>query len=262
MEEKPARKRGRPRKVKSVEPKPPKKPGRPVKPREDPNVPFRLSNEALSRIATAPGDYLKNARPLKPREAKFVEIFAASAGTKTMKECAVEAGYKDSYAGYAAGLLTDPNRNPHIVAAIQRRQMELNVKYGTTYERHMRDLQYIRDKAIEAGAWAAAVQAEYRRGQALGTIYIDRKEIRHGTIDSMSKEEVQKKLDALRKLYQGSPDVVDAKVTESIEREKQIDHTEEFLNGGTGEGVLSEGEEGDDECENNEGGIVGEPRDP
>jgi hypothetical protein len=79
------------------------------------------------------------------------------------------------------------------------------MKYNTTYERHMRDLQTIRDKALEAGAFAAAVQAEYRRGQALGTIYIDRKEIRHGTIDSMSKEEVQRKLDELKQLYGGPP---------------------------------------------------------
>ena len=89
----------------------------------------------------------------------------------------------------------------------------------------MRDLQIIRDKALEAGAYAAAVQAEYRRGQALGSIYVDRKEIRTGTIDSMSKEEVQKKLDELKRLYGGPPPtaLIDAdtgKVIESLEREK------------------------------------------
>ena len=125
----------------------------------------------------------------------------------------------------------------------------------------MKDLQFIRDKAIEAGAWAAAVQAEYRRGQALGTIYVDRKEIRHGTIDSMSKEEVQRKLDALRKLYQGNPDVVDAQITQSIEYEKKADHTQEFLDE-AGEGLLSEDEEGDDEGEDHPGGVVGESRNP
>ena len=81
------------------------------------------------------------------------------------------------------------------------------------------------DKALEAGAYAAAVQAEYRRGQALGTIYVDRKEIRHGTIDSMSKEEVQRKLDEIKRLYGGPPPtaLIDAKsgeVIETIERER------------------------------------------
>jgi Ran GTPase-activating protein (RanGAP) involved in mRNA processing and transport len=89
------------------------------------------------------------------------------------------------------------------VAAIQERRRELGEKYATTYERHMRDLQIIRDQALAAGAYGAAVQAEYRRGQALGTIYIDRKEIRHGTIDSMSKEEVMRKLEEIKKLYGG-----------------------------------------------------------
>ena len=89
----------------------------------------------------------------------------------------------------------------------------------------MKDLQEIRDKALAAGAFAAAVQAEYRRGQALGTIYVERKEIRHGTIDSMSKEEVQRKLDELRRQYGGPPPtaLIDAdtgKVLDSVEREK------------------------------------------
>jgi hypothetical protein len=112
-----------------------------------------------------------------------------------------------------------------VVAAIQEYRAQLNSKYNTSYERHMRDLQMIRDKALESGAYAAAVQAEYRRGQALGTIYVDRKEIRHGTIDSMSKEEVQRKLDELRKLYGGPPPsaLIDAStgaVIESAERDR------------------------------------------
>ena len=193
---------------------------------------------------------------MKPREAKFVEIYAGADGTITLTQAALEAGYPKSIAGRMGSELTTPEKYPHVVAAIQRRQAELNAKHGTTFERHMKDLQFIRDKAIEAGAWAAAVQAEYRRGQALGTIYIDRKEIRHGSIDSMSKEEVQKKLEALRKLYQGSSEVVDAKITQSIEYEKTVDHTEEFLNE-TGVGVLSEDEEGDDGGEDNEGRVVG-----
>ena len=77
---------------------------------------------------------------------------------------------------------------------------------------------------MENGAWAAAVQAEYRRGQALGTIYVERKEIRHGTIDSMSKEEVQRKLDELKQLYGPPPtaliDAESGKVLDSVDREK------------------------------------------
>ena len=190
-----------------------------------------------------------------------MEIYAGADGTISLKEAALQAGYPEGSAANMGHLLTSPDKYPQVVAAIQRRQAELNAKHGTTFERHMKDLQFIRDKAIEAGAWAAAVQAEYRRGQALGTIYIDRKEIRHGSIDSMSKEEVQKKLEALRRLYQGSPEVVDVQITQSIEQNKKVDHSEEFMDEARAS-VLSEGEEGDDEGEDHEGGIVGEPRDP
>jgi phage terminase small subunit len=149
--------------------------------------------------------------PVKPHKQKvlttqewqFVEEFCAGDGHVTLKEAALRAGYSDTWARNRARELTDPDRNPHIVAAIQERRRELGEKYGTTFERHMRDLQVIRDQALQAGAYGAAVQAEYRRGQALGTIYIERKEIRHGTIDSMSREEVMRKLEEIKKLYGG-----------------------------------------------------------
>jgi phage terminase small subunit len=146
---------------------------------------------------------LDKPRVLSPQEWKFVEEFVAGDGHVTLKEAALRAGYSESWARTRARDLTDPDRCPHIVAAIQERRRELGEKYATTFERHMRDLQVIRDQALAAGAYGAAVQAEYRRGQALGTIYIDRKEIRHGTIDSMSKEEVMRKLEEIKKLYGG-----------------------------------------------------------
>ena len=140
---------------------------------------------------------------LTPQEWKFVEEFCAGDGHVTLKEAALRAGYSETWARSRARELTDPEDSPHIVAAIQTRRRELGEKYGTTFERHMRDLQVIRDQALAAGAYGAAVQAEYRRGQALGSIYIDRKEIRHGTIDSMSKEEVTRKLEEIKRLYGG-----------------------------------------------------------
>ena len=58
--------------------------------------------------------------------------------------------------------------------------------------------------AIQNGAYSAAVQAEYRRGQAQGDIYVSKSEIRHGSIDQMSKEEVMKALDELRDTYESN----------------------------------------------------------
>ena len=142
-------------------------------------------------------------KALSEREWKFVHELVSGEGQVTLKEAARRAGYSETSAGVMARALTNPETHPHVVAAIQEFRRELAEKYGTTFERHMRDMQMIRDKALEAGNYGAAVAAEYRRGQALGTIYIDRKEIRHGTIDSMSKEEVMRKLEEIKRLYGG-----------------------------------------------------------
>jgi len=188
-------------------------------------VPPVIGDKAQKRLATEVAPLRKQRKVLNAKEWKFVTELVSGDGRVTMKEAAIRAGYKPTSASVMANKLTSPNVNPHVVAAIQAYRAELNSKYNTSYERHMKDLQLIRDKALEAGAYAAAVQAEYRRGQALGSIYIDRKEIRHGTIDSMSKEEVQRKLDELKALYGGPPpsaliDASTGQVIESIDREK------------------------------------------
>ena len=54
---------------------------------------------------------------------------------------------------------------------------------------------------------SAAVQAEYRRGMAQGDIYVSKSEIRHGSIDSMSKDDVLKALKELKNTYGNAIDI-------------------------------------------------------
>ena len=167
-------------------------------------------------------------KPLTPKEWAFVQELVSGAGAVSPTEAAKRAGYSDANARAMGYTLTNPDSHPNVVAAIQEYRTELALKYGTTYERHMKDMQTIRDAALSAGAYGAAVQAEYRRGQALGTIYIDRKEIRHGTIDSMSKEEVMRNLEEIKKLYGGPPptailEVQATEVAASVERDPKFD---------------------------------------
>jgi hypothetical protein len=70
--------------------------------------------------------------------------------------------------------------------------------YAVGYKKHIRDLQKIRDLALANSAYSAAVQAEYRRGQAQGDIYVSKSEIRTGSIDQMSKEDVERELEKIR----------------------------------------------------------------
>ena len=114
--------------------------------------------------------------PLTRKQELFVKELVSNDGLITFKEAAVKAGYPESSAHTRAYELTNPHKCPHVVAAIKAYRAELDAKYDISYGRHIRDLQRIRDVALENGAYSAAVQAEYRRGQAQGDIYVSKSE--------------------------------------------------------------------------------------
>jgi len=135
---------------------------------------------------------------LTGKQVKFVELVATREGQDTLRNLAAEAGFSVKGAHTRAYEMLNPNKSPHIVKALRERRRELAEKYEVTYSRHIRDLQRIRDEALEAGAYSAAVQAEKARGLAQGDIYVNKSEVRHGSIDQMSKEEVVKALNELK----------------------------------------------------------------
>ena len=61
----------------------------------------------------------------------------------------------------------------------------------------MQELARLRERSLTEKSFSAAVNAERLRGQAAG-LYVDRKEIRTGTIDSMEREEVEKAIQKLK----------------------------------------------------------------
>ena len=138
---------------------------------------------------------------LTRRQELFVKELVSKDGQITMREAAVNAGYPAGSAHTRAYEMTNANICPHVVAAIQSYRAELDEKFGVNYQRHLRDLQTIRDAALTNGAYSAAVQAEYRRGQAQGDIYVSKSEVRHGSIDSMSKDEVLNALKEIKQSY-------------------------------------------------------------
>ena len=197
-------------------------------------------------------------KAVTPQQWKFVQELVSEDGRVTLKEAAIRAGYSEKNASWESNRLTDPRYHPQVVAAIQEYRHQLAEKYGTNFERHMRDLQVIRDKALEAGNFGAAVSAEYRRGQALGTIYIDRKEIRVGTIDSMSKEEVQRKLEEIKAMYGSPPQALIDVAPEDIE-DTTPTMLEAMKNGERSRrAAIQEGKRASAECGDDEGGEQGD----
>ena len=110
---------------------------------------------------------------LTRRQELFVKELVTNDGMITLREAAINAGYPAGSAHTRAYELTNPHISPHVVSAIKGFRQELDAKYGVTFERHLRDLKDIRDAALQNGAYSAAVQAEFRRGQAHGDIYVN-----------------------------------------------------------------------------------------
>jgi phage terminase small subunit len=184
-------------------------------------------------------------QPLTRKQELFVKELVSNDGQITAREAAINAGFPASSAHARAYEMMNPNICPHVVAEVKRYRDELDAKYAVNYQRHLRDLQAIRDQALQNGAYSAAVQAEYRRGQAHGDIYVSKSEIRHGSIDSMSKEEVMKALEELRKSYDAN--IIDITPQGSHDAEDGDEAGERILQASEGESEELQEESDSDE---------------
>ena len=130
------------------------------------------------------------ARQLTASQKKFAEEFVMNDGSKTKEECALSAGYSKSSARVAFEL-TNPQKYPEVCKYIEELQTQVNQKYNVTFGRHVKKLAEIRDAALEKGNYTAAVAAETQRGRAAG-LYVERKEVRTGSLESLSEVELKK----------------------------------------------------------------------
>ena len=137
--------------------------------------------------------YPRGADGLTEKQRIFVEIYTANEGRLTPTECARQSGYKQERANTTASELLNVKKSPKVVAAVMKRRNEISETHKVEMNKHVQELARLRDKALVEKSYSAAVNAERLRGQAAG-LYIDRKEIRTGSIDSMSREEVLTKL--------------------------------------------------------------------
>ena len=137
--------------------------------------------------------YPKDGEGLTDKQKVFVKIYSENEGRLTPTECARQAGYAEASANVTASVLLNGKRYPKVVEAVIARRAEIEKTHEVKLNKHVQELARLREKALNEKSYSAAVNAERLRGQAAG-LYIDRKEIRTGSIDSMSREEVLSKL--------------------------------------------------------------------
>ncbi len=153
-------------------------------------------------------------KQITPKQEEFARIYVCEDITQT--EAAIKAGYSKDSAHAIASQLLNGVRYPHVVERIKELKSEISRKYEVSFEGHVKKLAEIRDSAITSGNFAAAVAAKKSRGQAAG-IYVDRKEILHGKIDQMSREQVMLEIENLQKEFPALAAITDK--NETIEAE-------------------------------------------
>ena len=121
---------------------------------------------------------------LTPKQAKFCLLFVQEGDTKTATECAILAGYSEKRARIEASEL---RKHPGCTEYIRELRNQEEKKYEINLHKHLKRLDQLSRGAEEKGNWNAAVTAEKSRGQ-VGGLYIDRKEIMHGSIDQLNRE--------------------------------------------------------------------------
>ena len=141
-----------------------------------------------------------NQKRLTPKQLKFALLIVTKGDRMTAANCAIEAGYSEKASNQIASNLQSPNMFPLVVEEIDRLRKEWQDKYKVNYSRHIKRLDDLSRGAEGSGNWGAAVAAEKSRGQAAG-LYIDRKEILTGSIDQLSKVEVEEKLKEIERQF-------------------------------------------------------------
>ena len=132
-------------------------------------------------------------KKITPRQEEFCRIYCTQDITQT--EAAIRAGYSPQSGHAIASQLLNGRDYPHVLTRIAEIKGELARKYEVTFETHVQKL------------------AEQYRGQAAG-LYIDRKEILHGKIDQMSREEVLREIKRLQEEFPGLAAVATGNVIE------------------------------------------------
>ena len=133
---------------------------------------------------------------LTDRQRIFVEIYVANEGRLTPTECARQSGYKKERAATTASELLNVNKYPKVVAEVRKKRNEIYDTHKVEMNKHVIELARLRDRALNDKSHSAAINAERLRGQAAG-LYVERKEIRTGSIDDMSRDDVMKQLKEL-----------------------------------------------------------------
>ena len=133
-------------------------------------------------------------RRLNKKQQEFLNNYVHKDMTQTA--AAREAGYSNP--------TVDAVRLLRIVSVQERldeMRSELESKFGVTVAKSVRDLQFIRDKALDLGKFGDAIRAEELRLKSTGRL-VNKTHVKHENVDAMSREQILEKLGDFMKIAQ------------------------------------------------------------
>ena len=200
------------------------------------NMGYRKNNleyePIISAEEEAPIEYCNLDNSLNRRQRNFIWI-SVNNPRLSLVECAYKAGYTSPR--QAANKLMN---KPIIRKEYNYLMNEAKKKYELNYDRAVQDLYDIRDKAMEAGSFNAAISAQNSLLK-VGGLIVDRKEVMFGKVDQMSRDEVEARLSQLlgnvveASLENKSPDPSPAQIQEDIDAQTDMEEEEKFEEGWT-----------------------------
>ena len=153
----------------------------------------------------------KRLTEMQKRFAEFI-VFGGPEGPVSQMEAAKLAGYSHNRARQEGSELMNPRLSPLVAKFVGELKEERLKKFEVSYEKHIAELDRIKNLALKKGSFSSAVNAETNRGKAAG-LYIDRKIIKHGKLEELTEEQLEAKMKQILTDYEP---LLNAKTVEAL----------------------------------------------
>ena len=153
----------------------------------------------------------KRLTEMQKRFAEFI-VFGGPEGPLSQMEAAKLAGYSHNRSRQEGSELMNPRLSPLVAKFIGELKEERLKKFEVNYEKHVAELDRIKQAALKKGSFSSAVNAEVSRGKAAG-LYIDRKIIKHGKLEELTEEQLQAKM---KQILEDYAPLLNAKIVEAL----------------------------------------------
>ena len=141
-----------------------------------------------------PIEYLSEGEKKLTKRQRLLVWNAVNDPTLTFSEAAKKAGFKNPI---VVGRYMRPGgKYAHVRREYERLMVEAKKKFELTHDKAVEDLYKLRDDAWAQGNFTAAINAQNLLLK-VGGLIVDRREVLHGKVDQMSREEVEKRLQQL-----------------------------------------------------------------